>query len=372
MRIPEGTQDAVLALLLECSNHHDPHVQMPHGLETAVAVAEMVDLSSGREAYAALRFMTLHSFQLQKRTWNSKSLLSRAEKFKDVSVESLIEALFSNEIERAVVTACSIALSKGQEAVEEALARAVVDDFGRLGHNLSSTSAYLEAMRRLPFPEKLVPIANAVAFLCWSLKGEARPSVGPLPSELHVEGSFEDCLATGDFVGIEACINQLIREANFPALYRPLTIASSINPGFLGHALMFCNSARKLTPILPAEFAFHLIWKLYRTTSSSFMYPEVFRLGGPKTIEPEAPLNALKASLQFRTPPIEQTLRLALEAGTPLDDIIRLAVSNYGSWTSGEKEHTLIYLNASLQAARFLGRDECMLPLVQGLSKLPF
>ena len=47
-------------------------------------------------------------------------------------------------------------------------------------------------------------------------------------------------------------------------------------------------------------------------------------------------------------------------------------MGNYGNWRVGEKEHTIIYLNAAIQAAHWLGREEAMLPLVIALSKLPF
>jgi len=65
-------------------------------------------------------------------------------------------------------------------------------------------------------------------------------------------------------------------------------------------------------------------------------------------------------------------VRQALEAGVPLDDLLATVVDFYGNWSVGEKEHTIIYLNAALQTARFLGRGEALLPLAIGLSKLPF
>jgi hypothetical protein len=83
-------------------------------------------------------------------------------------------------------------------------------------------------------------------------------------------------------------------------------------------------------------------------------------------------LAALESSLRFKSPPAEQTVRHALEADVPLDEILASVVDFYGQWTVGEKEHTISYLNAVLQTARFLGRDEALLPLAIGLSKLPF
>src|SRR5205823_5346575 len=62
----------------------------------------------------------------------------------------------------------------------------------------------------------------------------------------------------------------------------------------------------------------------------------------------------------------------ALEGGVALEEILEMVVDFYGQWTVGEKEHTIIYLNAVLQTAKFLGTEEALLPLAIGLSKLPF
>ena len=83
-------------------------------------------------------------------------------------------------------------------------------------------------------------------------------------------------------------------------------------------------------------------------------------------------LAALESSLRHKSPPAEETVRHALEAGVPLDEVLAMVVDFYGQWTVGEKEHTIIYLNAVLQTAQFLGMDEALLPLAIGLSKLPF
>ncbi|HEY4705319.1 MAG TPA: hypothetical protein VII27_06265, partial [Thermoplasmata archaeon] len=109
-----------------------------------------------------------------------------------------------------------------------------------------------------------------------------------------------------------------------------------------------------------------------RTAVSRFGYPEFLRLGPPPAVEPEAVMSALRASLQYKSPPAETTLRQALEAGVPLDEVVATIVSAYGHWTVGEKEHTIIYLDAALETARFLGRDEALLPLAVALMRLPF
>jgi hypothetical protein len=83
-------------------------------------------------------------------------------------------------------------------------------------------------------------------------------------------------------------------------------------------------------------------------------------------------LSALESSLRYKSPPAEETVRHALEADVPLEDILAAVVDFYGQWTVGEKEHTISYLNAILQTAKFLGKEEALLPLAIGLSKLPF
>ena len=83
-------------------------------------------------------------------------------------------------------------------------------------------------------------------------------------------------------------------------------------------------------------------------------------------------LAALESSLRYKSPPAEETVRHALEADVSLDEIFAVVVDFYGQWTVGEKEHTISYLNAVLQTAKFLGAEEALLPLAIGLSKLPF
>src|SRR6267143_4087352 len=151
-----------------------------------------------------------------------------------------------------------------------------------------------------------------------------------------------------------------------------LPISASAEPGFLGHTLSEVHGARLASRFLtPSENAW-LSWKLYRTLTTRFGYPEFLRLGDPENQDRPSMLSALESSLRFKSPPAEQTVRHALEADVPLDEILASVVDFYGQWTVGEKEHTISYLNAVLQTARFLGRDEALLPLAIGLSKLPF
>ena len=154
--------------------------------------------------------------------------------------------------------------------------------------------------------------------------------------------------------------------------YRPLLVAASADPGFLGHTLSEAYAARVASRYLtPSENAW-LLWKLYRTLTTKFGYPEFLRLGEPESTDHRSVLAALESSLRYKSPPAEETVRRSLEAGVPLDDILAAVVDFYGQWTVGEKEHTISYLNAVMQTARFLGKEEALLPLAIGLSKLPF
>src|SRR5205814_10451439 len=123
--------------------------------------------------------------------------------------------------------------------------------------------------------------------------------------------------------------------------------------------------------LAPAETAW-LSWKLYRSLTTRCGYAEFLRLGAAEHRERAAVMAALESSLRCKSPAAEETVRHALESVVPLDAILESVVDFYGQWTVGEKEHTISYLNAVLQTAKFLGKDEALLPLAIGLSKLPF
>jgi len=80
----------------------------------------------------------------------------------------------------------------------------------------------------------------------------------------------------------------------------------------------------------------------------------------------------LKSTLQNRTPPALATIAACLEAGVPLDGVLKQIIGGYAAWRVGEKEHTIIYLNAAIQTAHFLGEDKALLPLTVALQQLPF
>ncbi|MEK6851267.1 MAG: hypothetical protein AABY30_01875, partial [Candidatus Thermoplasmatota archaeon] len=89
-------------------------------------------------------------------------------------------------------------------------------------------------------------------------------------------------------------------------------------------------------------------------------------------LDPQAAITGLKSTLQHRTPPPLVTLGQCLEAGVPLEGVLKQIVGGYAAWRVGEKEHTIVYLNAAVQTARFLGLEKALLPLTVALQQLPF
>jgi len=220
-----------------------------------------------------------------------------------------------------------------------------------------------------------VPIANL-----GQLQSVGLQSVPPgdIPSFDRSGGAEADgealaaLLDEWEFDRVEPILQAFASEGKADEAYRPLLVAASADPGFLGHTLTEVHTARLASRFLtPPENAW-LSWKLYRTLTTRFGYPEFLRLGTPEHREPAAILAAVESSLRYKSPPAEETVRHALESDVPLEAILASVVDFYGQWTVGEKEHTISYLNAVLQTANFLGRDEALLPLAIGLSKLPF
>ena len=179
-------------------------------------------------------------------------------------------------------------------------------------------------------------------------------------------------METGAFDVVEAQLRSLLAARRTDDAVRPLLVAASADPGFLGHTLILAHAIRRAAPRLEPAENFHLLWKAYRTLVSRFGYPEFLRLGRDPGIEKDAVMSALRASLQHKTPPAELTIRQALEAGVSLDEVLGTVVNAYGAWTVGEKEHTISLLGAAVETARFLGREEALLPLAVALMRLPF
>lgn len=378
-RDPANAAPILQELLLVASNHDDPQLHTPHGLLTLQAGRDLLRLTRPPGGLGLLRFLILYNFSLQKRGLTSPAVEAEARAIPAASGTEMERAYRKVVHDRAGPKAAAllsrIALDHGIETAGHLAVRRSLDDLGRLGHNLLMAVAYADVAATLGLPRGLVPLANLGHVQAVSLQG-VRPleiptftTAGAGKPDVELLGRL---LEDWDFDRVEAILVALAFEGLADAAYGPLLVAASADPGFLGHTLSEVHAARLAARYLtPSENAW-LLWKLYRTLTTKFGYPEFLRLGGSEPTDRASVLTALESSLRFKSPPAEETVRRALEADVPLDDILAAVVDFYGQWSVGEKEHTISYLNAVLQTARFLGKEEALLPLAIGLSKLPF
>jgi len=376
---PANAAPILQELLLVVSNHDDPQLHTPHGLLTLEAGRDLLRLTRPPGGLGLLRFLVLYNFSLQKRALTPAAVDAAARAIPaapSVDMERAYRKVVHDHMgSKAGALLARIGLEDGIEAAAHLAIRASLDELGRLGHNLAMAVAYSEAASTLGLPRGLVPLANLGYVQAVSLQGvrpidiPILPGAGAGKPDIELLGRL---LEDWEFDRVEEILQALAFEGQAETAYRPLLIAASAEPGFLGHTLSEVHAARLASRYLtPSENAW-LLWKLYRTLTTKFGYPDFLRLGPPESTDRASPLAALESSLRYKSPPAEETVRHALEADVPLDDILAAIVDFYGQWTVGEKEHTISYLNAVLQTAKFLGKEEALLPLAIGLSKLPF
>jgi hypothetical protein len=379
MKDPANAAPILQGLLAVVSNHDDPQLHTPHGVLTVQAGRDLLRLTRPPGGLALLRFLVLYNFSLQKRALTPAGVEAEARAIPPASEEDKARAyrkfVFEHMGAKAAPLLARIALDQGIEAAAHLAIRTSLDDLGRLGHNLVLAVGYAEVASALDLPGGLVPLANLGHIQAVGMQGvpptdiPAMDGAGPGRPDVDALGRL---LEEWEFDRVEPILRALAFEGLAEDAYRPLLIAASAEPGFLGHTLSEVHAARLATRYLPPSENAWLSWKLYRTLTTKFGYPEFLRLGDPVISDRESMLAALASSLEYKSPPAEETVRHALEADVPLDEILATVVDFYGKWTVGEKEHTLSYLNAVLQTAKFLGKDEALLPLAIGLSKLPF
>ncbi len=364
------------SLLMSNANQHDPQLHTPHGLMTTNAARGMLGVSGFPAGVPLLKFVTLYSFSLRKRALTAEDVRIKARSLPPIPdlVGTLHQAFTAGDFAVAGAVLARIAIDGGVPATAHAVLRFVVADVGKLGHHLALVVSFLEAARCLGLPRGLLPIANLGFYVAEAMKGTRPPEIAPLGSAPMAPSPerLSEAAAEGAFDEVEAQLRALLAAGRTDDAVRPLLVAASADPGFLGHTLVLVHSLRLAAPYLEPAENFHVFLKAYRTAVSRFGYPEFLRLGPPPPAEPEAVMSALRASLQYRSPPAETTLRQALAVGVPLDEVLGAIVNAYGHWTVGEKEHTIVYLDAALETARFLGRDEALLPLAVALMRLPF
>ena len=376
---PANAAPILQELLAVVSNHDDPQLHTPHGVLTVHAGRELLRLTRPPRGFGLLRFLVLYNFSLTKRALSPSQAEAAARAIPSASREEMERAyrkvVHDGAGPKAAALLGRIALDHGIEAAAHLGVRTALDDLGRLGHNLSLGVAYSEVAAALALPRGLVPLANLGFVQALALQGVKPVEVPEVRSRGTGEADVDllgRLVEEWEFDRVEPVLQALAAEGLADVAYRPLLIAASADPGFLGHTLSGVHMGRLASRYLtPSENAW-LSWKLYRTLTTRFGYPEFLRLGDAAALERKSILAALESSLRYKSPPAEETVRRALEADLPLEEILATVVDFYGQWTVGEKEHTISFLNAVLQTASFLGKEEALLPLAIGLSKLPF
>jgi hypothetical protein len=376
---PANAAPILQELLLVASNHDDPQLHTPHGMLTLQAGRDLLRLTRPPGGLGLLRFLVLYNFSLPKRGLTPDLVESSARAIPAASFEDMSRAyrkmVFGNLGTKAAALLARIAIDRGLDAAAHLAIRTALDDLGRLGHNLALAVAYSDVATSVGMPRGLVPLANLGHVQALTMQGVAAIEIPELPPQATGSPDVERLgrlLEDWEFDRVEPILRALASEGLAEGAYRPLLVAASADPGFLGHTLSEVHSARIASRFLtPSENAW-LSWKLYRTLTTRFGYPDFLTLGEPSETAQESIRSALESSLRHKTPPAEKTVREALEAGMPVDELLAAVVDFYGTWTVGEKEHTISYLNAVLHTARFLGREQALLPLAIGLSKLPF
>jgi len=364
------------ALLLVCANHQDAKLTVPHGLQTVEAAREMFAVAGPEASRGLLRFVTLYSFSLIKRDWTATYLQGQAAAVTGDADRAFWEAVSRAQPDRAAALVCAIATQKGLEAASHALVRASLADIGRLAHNFTLAVSYAEAARALGMPMGLVPLANGAHFLATTLQS-ARPFApeayeeSPPATDASVE-ALQRRLGDGDYATVHDILRRNAASDDRERVFEPLLIGVAKDPGFLGHNLIQAHSARLAAKYLATDELSHILWKFYRTLGKAYEYPADLAVQRRQGLDAQAAITGLKGTLQHRTPPPLVTIGQCLEAGVPLEGVLKQIVGGYSAWRVGEKEHTIVYLNAAIQTAQFLGPEKALLPLTVALQQLPF
>jgi len=364
------------ALLVVCANHQDAKLTVPHGLQTVEAAREMFTAAGPEASVGLLRFIALYSFSLIKRDWTATYLQQQAAAVAGDPEPAFWDAVSSGQPDRAAALLCAIATTEGLAGASHALLRASLADLGRLAHNFTLAVSYAEAARALGMPMALVPLANGAHFLATTLQASKpfRPEAyeqAPSGTDAGMD-ALQRGLSEGDYESVHDILRRHAASTDRERVFEPLVIGVSKDPGFLGHNMILAHSARLAARYLETEELSHMLWKFYRTLGKAYEYPQDLMIALRSDVDPQAAITGLKSTLQHRTPPPLVTIGRCLEAGIPLDGILKQIVGGYAGWRVGEKEHTIVYLNAAVQTAAFLGPGRALLPLTVALQQLPF
>src|SRR2546430_14908160 len=133
-----------------------------------------------------------------------------------------------------------IALDHGVETAAHLAIRASLDDLGRLGHNLALAVGYADVASILGLPRGLVPLANLGYVQSVALQGVPPievPTLAPPARGKADAAALASLLEEWEFDRVEPILQAFAFEGRTDEAYRPLLVASSAEPGFLGHTL---------------------------------------------------------------------------------------------------------------------------------------
>src|SRR2546427_344757 len=162
-------------------------------------------------------------------------------------------------------------------------------------HGLQTTNAARSMLAISGFPAG-VPLLRFITLYSFSLRKrglsaeDVRIKARSLPA-LHGDTAapsavrLAEAVETGTFDVVEDQLRALLAARRSDDAVRPLLVAASADPGFLGHTLILAHAIRRAAPFLEPAENFHLFWKAYRTLVSRFGYPEFLRLGPPPAVE---------------------------------------------------------------------------------------
>ena len=274
---PANAAPILQELLLVVSNHDDPQLHTPHGLLTLEAGRDLLRLTRPPGGLGLLRFLVLYNFSLQKRALTPAAVDAAARAIPaapSADMERAYRKVVHDHMgSKAGALLARIGLEDGIEAAAHLAIRGSLDELGRLGHNLAMAVAYSEVASTLGLPRGLVPLANLGYVQAVSLQG-VRPidipilqGAGAGKPDIELLGRL---LEDWEFDRVEEILQALAFEGQAETAYRPLLIAASAEPGFLGHTLSEVHAARLASRYLtPSENAW-LLWKLYRTLTTKF------------------------------------------------------------------------------------------------------
>ena len=284
MKDPSNAAPILHELIAVVSNHDDPQLHTPHGVLTIHAGRELLRLTRPPGGLGLLRFLVLYNFSLPKRTLLPPVVEGAARAIPPASPDEKERAyrkfVHDRMGSKAAALLSRIALDEGIEAAAHLAIRTSLDDLGRLGHNLALAVGYSDVASILGMPRGLVPIANLGHVQAVGLQGVAPIEIpvldgsGPAKADVEALGRL---LEEWEFDRVEGILRALAFEGKADEAYRPLLIAASAEPGFLGHTLTEVHTARNATRFLtPSENAW-LSWNLVRTLTTRFGYPDFLR-----------------------------------------------------------------------------------------------